>query len=249
MAPRCRPCCTGGSGAFERGGKATTLELLPICVFLLLKQQKSTNTPQCGRRGGTLECVFHVEHSASNVPRGTSAYIYAAGPHKYSRIKIAYIFTDSINMQGSSGRYTTSPIFAAPASNRICIQSRNKYAGESGFAVTPPATYPPSCDSPKSCKAAPRLHPRITAALRPQLPRPFRAFQQRARRYWQAPFQGSAKRNPSIPPKLPPLHAPSFHAPSGHSSRVCSAHCWVRFRFVYVIFRALRQLSNTAVNL
>ena len=139
MGTRCRPCCTGGSGAFEHGGKAAVLKLLPICVFLRLKPQKSTNTPQCGRRGGTLERVFHVEHPASNVPRGTLAYIYAAEPHKYSRIKIAYIFTDRINMQGSSGHYTASPIFAAPASNCICIQSRNKYAGESGSAVTPPA--------------------------------------------------------------------------------------------------------------
>ena len=249
MRTRCRPCCTGGSGAFERGGKAPALELLPICVFLRLKPQKSTNTPHCGRRGGTVGCVFHVEHSACHVPRGTSPYIYAVEPHKYSRIKMAYIFTDGINMQGSSGRSPASPIFAAPASNYICMQSRNKYAGESGFAVTPPAAYPPSCDSPKNCKAAPRLHPRITAALRPQLPRPFRAFRQRARRYWQAPFQGSAKRNPSVPPKLHPLHTPSFHAPLGRSSRVRSAHCWVRFSYVYVIFRALRQLSSTAVNL
>ena len=115
MGTRCRPCCTGGSGAFEHGGKATILELLPICVFLQLKLQKSTNTPQCGRRGGTLECVFHVEHSVCNVPRGTSAYIYAMELHKYPCIKMAYIFTDGINMQGSSGRCTASPIFAAPA--------------------------------------------------------------------------------------------------------------------------------------
>ena len=76
---RCLPRCTGGPGAFERGGKAPALELLPICVFLQLKLQKSTNTPQCGRGGGTLGCVFHVERSVCNVPRGTSANIYAAG--------------------------------------------------------------------------------------------------------------------------------------------------------------------------
>ena len=76
---RCLPRCTGGPGAFERGGKAPALELLPICVFLQLKLQKSTNTPQCGRGGGTLGCVFHVERSACNVPRGTSEYIYATG--------------------------------------------------------------------------------------------------------------------------------------------------------------------------
>ena len=52
-ATRCLPRCTGGPGAFERGGKAPALELLPICVFLQLKLQKSTNTPQCGRGGGT----------------------------------------------------------------------------------------------------------------------------------------------------------------------------------------------------
>ena len=76
---RCLPRCTGWPGAFERGGKAPALKLLPICVFLQLKLQKSTNTTQCGRGGGTLGCVFHVEHSVCNVPRGTSEHIYAAG--------------------------------------------------------------------------------------------------------------------------------------------------------------------------
>lgn len=96
---RCRPRCTGWPGAFERGGKAPALELLPICVFLRLKPQKSTNTTQCGREGGTLGCVFHVEQSACNVTRGTSAHIYTAGRHKYTCIKNAYIFMLSINMQ------------------------------------------------------------------------------------------------------------------------------------------------------
>ena len=96
---RCRPRCTGWPGAFERGGKAPALELLPICVFLQLKLQKSTNTTQCGREGGTLGCVFHVEHSVCNVPRGTSAYIYAAKAHKYPCIKSAYICVLGINMQ------------------------------------------------------------------------------------------------------------------------------------------------------
>ena len=196
-----------------------------------------------------MECVFHVERSVCNVPRGTSAYIYAVEPHKYTCIKMAYIFTGGINIQRVSGRHPTSPVFAVPASNCICIQSQNKYAGESGFAVTPPAVCQPPSDAPKSRTAALLLHPKITTALRPQLPRPLGAFQQRARRYRQAPFQGSAKRNPSIPPRLPPLHTPSFHAPPGHSSRVCSAHCWNCFSRLYVIFRALRQLSNTAVNL
>ena len=182
MGTRCRPCCTGGSGAFEHGGKAAILKLLPICVFLRLKSQKSTNTPQCGRRGGTLGCVFHVEHSVRNVPRGTSAYIYAMEPHKYTCIKMAYIFTDSINMQGSSDYYQASPVFAAPASNYICIQNQNKYAGESGSAVTPPAVRPSPCNSPKSRTAALRPHPRITTALHSQLSRPFRPLQQRVRR-------------------------------------------------------------------
>ena len=170
MGTRCRSCCAGGSGAFEHGGEATVLELLPICVFLRLKPQKSTNTPQRGRRSGTLVCVFHVEHSACNVPRGTSAHIYAARPHKYSRIKMAYIFTGSINMQGSSGRCPVCPMLAAPASNYICMQCRNKYAGDSGSAVTPPASCPSSCDAPKSRTAALRLHPKITTALCPRLP-------------------------------------------------------------------------------
>ena len=79
MVTRCLPRCTGWPGAFERGGKAPALELLPICVFLQLKLQKSTNTTQCGRGGGTSGVMFHVEHSVRIVPRGTPAYIYAAG--------------------------------------------------------------------------------------------------------------------------------------------------------------------------
>ena len=98
-ATRCRPRCTGWPGAFERGGKAPALELLPICVFLQLKLQKSTNTTQCGREGGTLGYVFHVEHSARIVSRGTSAYIYAAKAHKYPCIKSAYICALGINIQ------------------------------------------------------------------------------------------------------------------------------------------------------
>ena len=96
---RCLPRCTGWPGAFERGGKAPALELLPICVFLQLKLQKSTNTTQCGRGGGTSGVMFHVEHSVRIVPRGTPAYIYAAEPHKYSRIKNAYIYALGINIQ------------------------------------------------------------------------------------------------------------------------------------------------------
>ena len=104
---RCLPRCTGWPGAFERGGKAPALKLLPICVFLQLKLQKSTNTTQCGRGGGTLECVFHVEHSVLNVPRGTSAHIYTVEPHKYPCIKIAYICVLGINMQnGKVHTYT-----------------------------------------------------------------------------------------------------------------------------------------------
>ena len=228
MGTRCRPCCTGGSGASEHGGKATILGLLPICVFLQLKLQKSTNTPQCGRRGGTFRCVFHVEHSAHNVPRGTSANIYAVEPHKYSRIKIAYIFTDGINMQGSSGRYPASPIFATPASNCICIRSQNKYAGESGSAVTPPVAYPSSCDAPKSRTAALLPHPRITTAPQTQLSRPFRPLQQGLLRSPLDSLRRAARRHSSIQIELPPLHKPSFHVPSGRSSRVCFAHCWIR---------------------
>lgn len=177
MGARCRPCCAGGSGAFEHGGKATVLKLLPICVFLRLKSQKSTNTPQRGRRGGTLECVFHVEHSACNVSRGTSAHIYADEPHKYSCIKMAYIFTGGINIQGSSDCYQASPMFAVPASNCICIQSWNKYAGESRSPDTPPSICRPPSDAPKSRTAALLLHPKITSAPHTQLPRPFRPFQ------------------------------------------------------------------------
>lgn len=76
---RCLPRCTGWPGAFERGGKAPALKLLPICVFLQLKLQKSTNTTQCGRGGGMSVVMFHVEHSVRIVPRGTSANIYATG--------------------------------------------------------------------------------------------------------------------------------------------------------------------------
>ena len=216
MGTRCRPCCTGGSGAFERGGEATTLELLPICVFLLLKQQKSTNTPQCGRRGGTLGRVFHVEHPVRNVPRGTSAYIYAAEPHKYSRIKMAYIFTGGINMQRSSGYPTTLSVLAALMLDCICIQKLDKYAGKSGSAVPPATLRPSAC---RSCR------PLLDSLRR------------------------AARRHSSIQRGLPALHRRSFHAPSGRSSRVCSAFCWIRFRDVYVIFRASRQLSSTAVNL
>ena len=163
-----------------------------------LKLQKSTNTPQCGRRGGTLERVFHVEHSAYYVPRGTSAYIYTAEPHKYSRIKMAYIFTGSINMQGSSDCYQVSPIFAAPASNCICMQSRNKYAGESGSAVTPATLCLPPCIKPKSHTAALRLHPKITTAPHSQLPHSLRSLHQRGCRSLLDSLQGAARRHPSI---------------------------------------------------
>ena len=249
MGTRCRPCCTGGPGAFEHGGKATILELLPICVFLQLKLQKSTNTPQCGRRGGTFECVFHVEQSACNVPRGTSAYIYAVEPHKYSCIKMAYIFTDGINMQRKSGRLATLSVLAALMLDCMCIQRRNMYAGVSGFAVPPAISCPSPSPISKSRTAALLPIPKITSALPPQLTHPFRAFQQRGRRSLLDSFQGAARRHPSIQWGLSPLHTPSIHAPSGRSSRVCFAHCWVCFSFVYVIFRALRQLSSTAVNL
>lgn len=100
-ATRCLPRCTGWPGAFERGGKAPALKLLPICVFLQLKLQKSTNTAQCGRGGGMSVVMFHVEHSVRIVPRGTLAYIYAAGQYKYTCIKIAYICVLRINMQNS----------------------------------------------------------------------------------------------------------------------------------------------------
>ena len=216
MGTRCRPCCTGGSGAFERGGKATTLELLPICAFLPLKRQEVTNTPQCGRRGGTFGDVFHVEHSVRNVPRGTPAYIYAAEPHKYSRIKMAYIFTGSINIQRGSGHPMIPSVLTAPMLDCICIQKLDKYAGKNGSAVIPATPCQSSCSS---------------------------------RRLLLDSFQGAARRHPSIQWGLPPLRTPSLHAPLGRSSRVCSAHCWVCFSFMYVIFCVLRQLSSTAVNL